>query len=235
MNVVKLHATGSTNDALKLRFRESVIPHLTALYTTSQSQGRGQRGTTWQSEDGKNLTFSVLVTEGLENLSIFQLNQIVSVALAEWLIEKFQIQAKVKWPNDILSVKKKLAGILIETVFKKQHLNHAIIGIGLNVNQTEFKGLPHAISMAQLTGVTYDLEELLFSFLQHLKNRLLRSEELLHKYNDYLFKHGQIADFKKDESLFKARVDGVNQNGHLLLTHDGMQQSYEIKTIKWCL
>lgn len=235
MNVVKLHATGSTNEALKLRFRESVIPHLTALYTTSQSQGRGQRGTIWQSEDGKNLTFSVLVTEGLENLSIFQLNQIVSVALAEWLIEKFQIQAKVKWPNDILSVKKKLAGILIETVFKKQHLNHAIIGIGLNVNQTEFKGLPHAISMVQLTGVTYDLEELLFSFLQHLKNRLLRSEELLHKYNDYLFKYGQTADFKKDESLFKARVDGVNQNGHLLLTHDGMQQSYEIKTIKWCL
>lgn len=235
MNVVKLHATGSTNDALKLRFRESVIPHLTVLYTNSQLQGRGQRGTTWQSEDGKNLTFSVLIMDNLNGLSVFQLNQIVSVALAQWLSENYQIQAKVKWPNDILSVKKKLAGILIETVFKKQHLDHAIVGIGLNVNQTEFHNLPHAISMSQLTGETYDLEELLFSFIHHLTAALSNPLLLLNEYNDYLFKFNQESDFQVDNTVFTALVNGVNNNGQLLLTHQNEQHTYDVKTIKWCL
>ncbi len=235
MNVVKLHATGSTNDALKLRFREIGIPHLTALYSLSQLQGRGQRGSTWQSEDGKNLTFSVLVTENLQGLTVFQLNQIVSVALAQWLFKNYQIQAKVKWPNDILSVKKKLAGILIETVFKKQQLDHAIIGIGLNVNQTEFQDLPNAVSMSLLTGKVYELEELLFSFLLHLKHALKHSSEVLNQYNTYLFKYNQTADFQIEDRTFSALVKGVDHNGNLLLIHDDAQHAYEIKTIKWCL
>lgn len=235
MNVVKLHATASTNDALKLRFRESVLPHLTTLYSLSQYNGRGQRGTTWQSEDGKNLTFSVLITENLDSLTVFQLNQIISVTLAQWLSDKYHIQAKIKWPNDILSVKKKLAGILIETVFKKQQLDHAIIGIGLNVNQLKFENLPHAISMSLLTGEKYELDELLFSFLNHLKIELKQPDKALKSYNNYLFKYNQSAQFQIGHENFTATVNGVDRNGNLLLDHDGRQHSYEVKSIKWCL
>ena len=188
MQIVKLHATTSTNDELRERFRESVLPHLTAIYSISQSQGRGNRGTTWQSEDGKNLTFSVLVSESVQDLTLFELNKIVSVALVEWLKNDLKIQAKIKWPNDILSVQKKLAGILIENTFQNSTWMHSIVGIGLNVNQESFNNLPNAVSLKNLTGKTFHLEELLVQFLIYLDKALKNREETLKKYLTHFYK-----------------------------------------------
>ncbi len=117
MNIVKLHATTSTNDELKFRIRQSELPHLTTLYTMEQTRGKGQRGATWVSEKDKNLTFSILLTEKIQNLTPFLINQILSVTMVQWLKMDLQVQAKIKWPNDILSVQHKLAGILIENIF----------------------------------------------------------------------------------------------------------------------
>jgi len=233
LQIVKLHATTSTNDELRARFRESVLPHLTAIYSISQSQGRGNRGTTWQSEDGKNLTFSVLVSESVQDLTLFELNKIVSVALVEWLKNDLKIQAKIKWPNDILSVQKKLAGILIENTFQNSTWMHSIVGIGLNVNQESFNNLPNAVSLKNLTGKTFHLEELLVQFLIYLDKALKNREETLKKYLTHFYKLHQEVEFEIKGSIIRATVQGVTENGLLLLEREGKFTAYDLKQVRW--
>ena len=235
MHIVKLHATTSTNDELKVRFRESGIPHLTTLYSLSQSQGRGNRGTTWQSEDGKNLTFSVLISECLTGMTPFDLNQIVSVAMVEWLKKDLNVQAKIKWPNDILSVQKKLAGILIENTYIKDEFTHSIVGIGLNVNQDEFINLPQAISLKNITGKLFNLEELLLQFLFHLDKALKNREETINRYLLHLYKYKQHMSFEINGKKVVAIVKGVTQNGELLLEKEGQLTVYDLKQVRWIL
>lgn len=233
MNIVKLHATASTNDLMRTRFRESGLPHLTVISAHTQTNGRGQRGASWESEPGKNLTFSVLLTDKLQDLGAVTLNQLVSVALAKWLMERHRIQAKVKWPNDILSVHKKLAGILVETNFQQQQLNYAIVGIGLNVNQEEFEGLPNAASMKNFTGIHYDLDELLISFVSFLKSCLDNVESVLKEYYQYFYKLNQEAQFAAENRIFEATVKGVDAQGDLLLKEKGKLTAYPLKSVTW--
>lgn len=233
MKIVKLHATTSTNDELRTRFRESVLPHLTTIYSLSQSQGRGNRGTTWESENGKNLTFSVLISDLLTGLTVFDLNKIVSVALVEWLKKDLKVQAKIKWPNDILSVQKKLAGILIENTYQNSILMHSIVGIGLNVNQEAFNDLPQAVSLKNLTGRTFKLEELLVQFLAHLDAALKNREETLNKYLTHFFKLHKEVEFDIQGLSVTAIVKGVNENGELLLEKEGQLTAYDLKQVRW--
>lgn len=233
MQIVKLHATTSTNDELRARFRESETQHLTAIYSLSQSQGRGNRGSTWSSENGKNLTFSVLVTENISGITPFELNQIVSVAMVQWLKKDLNVQAKIKWPNDILSVQMKLAGILIENTYQKGEWTHSIVGIGLNVNQEEFEDLPRAVSLKNLTGQTFKLEELLVQFLSHLDRALKNKNQTIEKYLKYLFKYRQQMSFKINGQDVVAMVYGVTENGELLLEKEGQITAYDLKQVRW--
>lgn len=233
MNIVKLHATTSTNDELKSRFRESELPQLTTIYTLEQSQGKGQQGAKWVSEKGKNLTFSVLINKSLQNLSPFLINQLISVTIVEWLKDELQIQSKIKWPNDILSVRHKLCGILIENIYAGEHIAYSIIGIGLNVNQEEFIDLPKAISLKQITNREFDLEKLLISFLKQLKNNLRNPIEVAQKYTKYLFKFNQVASFISDSGTFKGTVKGTTADGKLILEISGEQKLFTLKELKW--
>lgn len=233
MNIVKLHATTSTNDELKSRFRESELPQLTTIYTLEQSQGKGQQGAKWVSEKGKNLTFSVLIKKSLQNLSPFLINQLISVTIVEWLKDELQIQSKIKWPNDILSVRHKLCGILIENIYAGEHIAYSIIGIGLNVNQEEFIDLPKAISLKQITNREFDLEKLLISFLKQLKNNLRNPIEVAQKYTKYLFKFNQVVSFISDSGTFKGTVKGTTADGKLILEISGEQKLFTLKELKW--
>ncbi|GAL74449.1 biotin-protein ligase [Nonlabens ulvanivorans] len=233
MQIVKLHATTSTNDELKARLRESETQHLTAIYSLSQSQGRGNRGSVWHTEDGKNLTFSVLVSDNLSGLTPFKLNQIVSVAMIEWLKSDLNVQARIKWPNDILSVQMKLAGILIENTYQKGQWIHSIVGIGLNVNQEEFENLPRAISLKNLTGKNFKLEELLLQFLFHLDYALKNRTQTIEKYLKFLFKYRQEMNFSINNQDVVATVHGVTENGELLLQKDGQINAYDLKQVQW--
>ncbi|WP_405370867.1 biotin--[acetyl-CoA-carboxylase] ligase [Nonlabens sp. Asnod2-A12] len=233
MNIVKLHATTSTNDELKSRFRESVLPHLTAIYSLKQTRGKGQQGAQWVAEDGKNLTFSVLITEGISDLTPFLINQVVSVSIVEWLKNDLQIQSKIKWPNDILSVNHKLAGILIENSYSGNFLSSSVVGIGLNVNQDEFEGLPKAISLKNITGKEFELEVLLISFLNVLKNNLRDPLKVAQDYNKYLFKYRQVISFESSNAVFNGRVEGTDKDGKLILRVDNELKIYDLKELKW--
>ena len=233
MNIVKLHATTSTNDELKSRFRESVLPHLTAIYSLKQTRGKGQQGAQWVTEDGKNLTFSVLLTEDIVGLTPFLINQVISVSIVEWLKNDLQIQSKIKWPNDILSVNHKLAGILIENSYSGNVLSNSVVGIGLNVNQDDFEELPKAISLKNITGKEFELEVLLIGFLTVLKNNLRDPLKVAQDYNKHLFKYRQLTRFKSSDAIFEGRVEGTDKEGKLVLKVDNKLKVYDLKELKW--
>ncbi len=232
--LVKLHATASTNEELKVRFRESELHNLTTIYTDHQTAGKGQMGSSWVSEPFKNLTFSVLLTQMSAEFTDFEINKCVTVVLVEWLREKLQIQAVIKWPNDILSVRHKLAGVLIENIYKGTNRMSSILGIGLNVNQEDFPNLDKAISLHQITGKTYELESLLLDFLKALKRELHNPVAPISRYEQHLFKYRQETSFQIDGKEFRARVEGVDDTGRLILTSDTHgRKSYGIKEVQW--
>ncbi len=233
INLVKIHATASTNDELKVRFRESELPALTTIYTIHQTAGKGQMGARWHSEPNKNLTFSFLLTNELREFTDFQINKFVTVVVVEWLREKLHIQAYVKWPNDILSVHHKLAGILIENLRQSQQRHASIVGIGLNVNQLQFPRLPKAISLTNLTAKTYDLELLLIDFMTFMQQALDTPFEVIIKYENYLYKLNQMARFELNGQIISAYVKEVNSRGQLVLLRDNVQSTYDVKEIKW--
>ena len=142
MKIIKLSAIDSTNSFLKEMASGSVVENFTVVVTENQVKGRGQQGSTWESETGKNLIFSVFVAFNSLNISDKKyLNYAVSLAVFEVLQKENIPRIAIKWPNDILSAKLKICGILIENIVKSNKLQGSVIGFGLNVNQKYFRDL----------------------------------------------------------------------------------------------
>src|SRR5699024_4981416 len=133
--------------------------------------GRGQRNESWQTEDHKNLTFSLLLNNlSLDPQEYFKLNALVSLALVEFLNEIIPTsQLFVKWPNDILAGQQKICGILIENILQGKTIDHSVVGIGLNVNQTDFIDLPRAGSLKRIAGHDFELDNLLKELVEKLE------------------------------------------------------------------
>ena len=222
MHIIKLNAIPSTNAFLKDLITNQNIENYTVVITEHQTEGKGQRGNSWFSESGKNLTFSVLIKGfTIDSISPFLLNAVVAISLIEAL-ETFNLkELKIKWPNDILSENKKIGGILIENKFHSQNKFDMIVGIGLNVNQTIFDLYPQASSMKLLTKENFDLDEVFNKIVQALKNNI----DLLHhkeesyfweKYHSYLFRKDIISEFiDKNGTRFLAVIKSVTRDGKL--------------------
>lgn len=161
MNIIRLDTTASTNAAAAAMGNEAADG--TVVTAAEQTAGRGQRGNSWESEPGKNLTFSIVIRRGFQAPRQFELSMLVSLGLTSALSKHLDPdRVKIKWPNDIYFDDRKLAGILIENTVSASGIERSIAGIGLNVNQTEFRSdAPNPVSMKQITGETYDLESVL--------------------------------------------------------------------------
>ncbi len=161
MNIIKLDAIDSTNSYLKKIILNKDVSDSTIVTAKFQTKGKGQLGTNWQSEDSKNLIFSIYKKDlGIKVKDQFIISIIVSLALIKTLKKNNLPNLRIKWPNDIMSNNKKICGILIENIVKEKHVKHTIIGIGLNVNQTIFDNLPNASSIKNLTGTTHNKDEI---------------------------------------------------------------------------
>lgn len=240
MVIVKLNATASTNTYLKELSGNTTLEDYTTVTTKVQTNGRGQMGSQWTSEPSKNLICSVFKdTSKLDLKHHFYISIVTSLALIKAL-EKLQIpKLHIKWPNDILSQNKKVCGILIENVIKMNALEASIIGIGLNVNQLEFKLLPNAASLKILTGRVFNLEEVLQYVLEFLKYYFsyLRKGEfdfLKKEYEKYLFRKDKPSTFKdQNGNPFSGFIKGINQDGTLnVLLEDNLLKTYDLKEIK---
>lgn len=240
MNIIKLNATHSTNTYMRKLSATNALEDYTVVWTLDQTKGRGQMGTVWHSQPGKNLTVSIYKDVswlGIQNH--FFISIAVSLALIQTLAELMIMNLKIKWPNDILSDNKKLGGILIENIIKNNQLTASVIGIGLNVNQTDFETLPQASSVINITGRNYALEEILERILANLKNSFLdlqarhAFEEMKKTYDNTLFRLNKPSTFKdKNNNLFAGYIYGTDQQGNLLvLLENKVIKSFGFKEI----
>ncbi|HET8885168.1 MAG TPA: biotin--[acetyl-CoA-carboxylase] ligase [Salinimicrobium sp.] len=241
MRIIKVGATNSTNSFAKDLYKNNLINEATCIVAHSQTEGRGQRGSQWQSNEGENLTFSVV----FPNLNInagkqFLITASVAMALVEGLKSLKINRLKIKWPNDIMASGKKIAGILIENFVSNGRTTTSIIGIGLNVNQTHFFNLPNAASLKMLTETSYNLDQVLQICLQNLQNVLLDlkerlSSDIIDQYHQHLFKYQQPSTFQlPNQKYFVGVIEGVSSTGKLMVQTEDKVQEYDIKEIKLC-
>jgi len=220
----------------------SVVENFTVVVTENQVKGRGQQGGVWESEAGKNLIFSVFVA--FNSLSVSDkkyLNYAVSLAVFEVLQQENIPRITIKWPNDILSAKKKIGGILIENNLKGAKISSSVIGIGLNVNQTSFSSsLENASSLKLSSNRTFDLEQLLIEILTSLKSKisLLNAkafESIETSYLNVLYKKNIPTMFKdSNDVLFMGIIRGISTDGKLQVEiEDETFKEFGIKEISF--
>ena len=239
MKLIKLNAIDSTNAFLKGLASKQELENFTVVSAESQTKGRGQMGAVWTSEESKNLIMSVLVKYFLLDASqIFNLNIAVSVAVIE-VLESINIpDLSIKWPNDIMSYNKKIGGILIENSIKSDGSIESIIGLGLNVNQTNFIDLPKATSLSLVCEVEFDRELLLQLIVDTFKQKIVYWKEneiqFWKEYTYLLFKKGIPMPFAdENESHFMGIIQGVSDIGKLqVLLEDDSVAEFDIKEIQ---
>lgn len=178
MRIVKLDAIDSTNTYLKGLMQSETLEDFTVVTANHQQYGRGQMGSKWKSEPGLNLIMSVLKRfDSFQAQEQFFLVVWVSLAVLDAL-KSFEIpNLSIKWPNDIMSGNRKIGGILIENSLKGPKIQSAVIGVGLNVNQSEFVDLPNATSMKLCFGRDYEINEVLEAVLRNLQQGFITYEK----------------------------------------------------------
>ena len=201
------------------------------VWADYQTAGRGQGTNTWESERGKNLTFSILLHPvDLPANRQFLLSMQVSLAICEALGEHIG-DLSIKWPNDIYWRNAKIAGILIENSLQGSVIRDSIVGVGLNVNQRQFMSdAPNPISLWQICEHETDREQLLKDILAAL-DRLL-GQEVREQYLAMLYRRKGFHPYVDKNGAFMAELEDVEDDGHLLLCDDsGGHRRYAFKEV----
>ncbi len=262
MITIHLPEVDSTNNYLLRQLETGVdYPDGTVVYTSVQSQGRGQQGNSWESEPGMNLAFTLLLKPTFLPAAMgFALSELTALAIAETL-DEFTPGFRIKWPNDIYHDDRKAVGILIENRLTGRTLSHSLVGVGVNLNQRTFRSsAPNPVSVAQLldeTGATNSTPIPIERTLRDIMQRLMgyytalksasRTEELtqseayrsLHaRYMARLYRGSGLHPYQDAESgeQFMATIQDVEPIGAIhLRTSDGALRRYMFKEVKFCL
>jgi len=234
-----IQETASTNELLWKMLRENALPDGFVVRTDFQTSGKGQIGNSWESEQGKNLLFSLaLFPQTIRPDQQFLISRLVSVGIKKAL-DEYVDDITVKWPNDIYWKDKKLAGILIENSLQGRQIKFSVVGIGLNVNQTEFvSNAPNPVSLCQITGKQMDRDRLMEMICQNVMDlyRHLDVEKLQVEYASMLFRKDGFHAFKADGELFQARIFAVHPDGRLELeTSEGEYRSFYFKEVSFII
>ncbi len=221
--IIKVNATRSTNDRVKMLIKSKKIESGDIVVAKYQYGGRGQNNNKWYSSYGKNLLCSVLYRPlDVKANQIFCINQVVSLAVLETIRKFNKEKCFIKWPNDIMSVNKKISGILVENTLSLNQVNYSIIGVGINVNQVLFKKLPNATSLKKISNSDIIIQEVLNELIENYKFYFTRINELRwinEEYNKNIFgkdgcnfvvngrrQHGKIISIS-DIGIVKLKID----------------------------
>ena len=234
-------STASTNTLLHEMMRQDKLPEGFLLYTDFQTAGKGQPGNTWESENGKNLLFSMLLyPHSIKVYEQFILSEITGLAIRK-VLEKYTDDICIKWPNDIYWKDKKIAGILIENSLFRDRIDTCIIGIGLNVNQEVFiSNAPNPVSLRQITGNDINREILLMKIQAELLNIYQNySPEFIHQeYLNNLYRRNGFHRYAETtaNTVFDAEIEDVLPDGRLILrTQAGETRTFYFKEIQFVL
>jgi BirA family transcriptional regulator, biotin operon repressor / biotin---[acetyl-CoA-carboxylase] ligase len=232
----------STNTYLGQLLQDKNLPEGTIVYTNYQSAGRGQSGNRWESEDGKNLLFSILIFPSMINpVNQFIISMAISLGICDFL-ERQIPGGTIKWPNDIYVNNDKIAGILIENSILGEHIEYSIAGIGLNINQVKFlSDAPNPVSLKLLTGANFDLKTCLSQLVSDLDKRYKQviSESFDQVRNDYfskLYRVNKWSDFRDQDGVFSGRILSVTEIGKLQIEKkSGLRVEYSFKEIEFMI
>ncbi|MFT2008356.1 biotin--[acetyl-CoA-carboxylase] ligase [Pontibacter sp. 13R65] len=210
------------------------------VLTAQQTQGRGQRGNSWEADPGKNITLSVILSPTF--LSVrqqFYLNMAVSLAVLDLVREQGLEKTQVKWPNDLYFEDSKIGGILIENTIHSHNLQHSIVGIGLNVNQTNFSS-PLASSLAAVLQQEVPLEQVTCRLLELLEKRYLelRADRLAKLKFDYLqglYRYQESHTFVVAGEQVQGQIQGVTEEGRLAVEINRELRYFGFKEISFVI
>jgi BirA family transcriptional regulator, biotin operon repressor / biotin---[acetyl-CoA-carboxylase] ligase len=242
-NIIELPETDSTNNYATKVLKGSRPAEMTVVYTDYQNAGKGQPGNAWQSEREENLLFSIIFyPKFLPAERQFYLSKVVSLGICDALSAYLGEGLYIKWPNDIFYKNWKIGGILIENSLMADKIDYSVIGIGININQTIFpEELPNPVSLMMITKKGHERKKVLNDILNAIDNRYhqLRNHAYRKINDDYftsLYKAQQHVQFNTPDTLFRARVSGVNETGELLLQLENNEiRSFRFKEIEFMI
>ena len=220
----------------------------TIIAARVQTAGRGQRGNTWKSEPGSNLTFSMVMkfgNEGRRNIPPdcqFVISEAVALGVIDFLADE-RIGSRIKWPNDIYVGNHKICGILIENTICAGELTSSIAGVGLNLNQTSFpEDLPNPVSLSMLTGREYRLEETLVRVAACILSRLEEAysipDKLKKDYVDIMYRKDEPHRYVDCPSghEFTGTIRGISDSARLQVElSDGSIREFSFKEISYII
>ena len=225
-NRINLSEADSTNNYAAQILRQTDIAGGTIIVAERQSKGRGQRGSTWQSEAGLNLTVSIILKP--KNLGVqkqFLLNKMMALAMRQTVAYFLPNHVvKIKWPNDIFVEDFKIAGLLLENAVQGGQIVSAVAGIGLNVNQTEFSAeLPRARSMTHFLHSSFDLELILSYLCESIEVHYLKliagyDRTINEAFDAFLWGKEALHQYKYANQSYRLKVMHCDANGVLHLT-----------------
>ena len=238
---IRLNVAESTNSSLKDMVKNLLLPEGTLLVTNLQTKGKGQMDSGWISEESKNFIGTYLLKPHIKLENSFLINLIISLAVKS-VVEDYvgdEKHVKIKWPNDILIGRKKIAGILIENQVKSKYISNSFIGIGINVNQILFPFFNReATSIISETKKHVLIDELTDKLSIHIQQfymlyKSIGDSSLSKLYLESLYLINEWAIYltpEKEELMLK----DVNKNGQLvLINRQGEELHFDIKEIKF--
>ena len=240
--IIRLQKTDSTNNYLHALARPEQLGEGSVVWAEFQTAGRGQIGNSWESAEGENLTFSVVLypTFLLANRQ-FLISQITALSVKQTL-DRYVDDITVKWPNDIYWRDRKICGMLIENDLAGQFIYSSILGIGININQKEFKSnAPNPVSLYQIIGKRTDRENFLQEFLERLYANyllLLQEKEVLiqEAYRQSLYRCEGFHLYEDANGRFEAAIEEIEPSGYLhLRLRDNTIRRYEFKEVRFVI
>jgi len=228
----------STNNYAMAKLHAGVVDSGTCFLAIHQTAGKGQRGKSWQARAGENITLSIALKLQNPQLRPFLLSAATALACYDLFNHYALDHVKIKWPNDIYWNDRKAGGILIESIFSGHTWLYAVIGIGININQTRFSpNAPNAVSLKQITGNTFDIVTLARELAERLDSRIqwmydTDPEKIMEAYIDCLYKKGETVRLKQGNIIFETVIQRVEASGELI-SRDAMERRFSFGEIEW--
>jgi BirA family transcriptional regulator, biotin operon repressor / biotin---[acetyl-CoA-carboxylase] ligase len=239
-NLLFFKTLPSTNTHISDLLKKNNLPEGTIVYTNYQSKGRGYSGNKWESENGKNLLFSILLFPSFINTEDqFLISMTISLGICDFLM-KFIPDCSIKWPNDIYVNNDKIAGILIESSVIGNKIESTIAGIGLNINQEKFISIaPNPVSLRMLTGTSYELSACMNKLGTDLDKRykqlIAGNSGLIKKeYVSKLYRLNKWCEFRDIKGICTGRILAVGDTGLIKIEkRNGEICEYAFKEIEF--
>ncbi len=235
---IELQTVDSTNNYATALLHEGMAQHGLVVFSHHQTHGRGQRSREWITSPDEGISLSIVVQPpGLAIADLFLLSMATAVAVQRFFAVYAGSNTKIKWPNDLYWGDRKAGGILIENSIAGLEWKHAVVGIGININQTQFDpAVQNAVSLKQITARHMEVIPLAKELCRHVQQAYeemwQNAQITVNNYHEVLYKRNEEVKLKRGNKVFNTRVKSVTRNGKLV-TGNGVEEIFSVGEVEW--